>query len=120
MGITAVLGASPKPDRYSNKAIRMLREYGHEVLPVHPSIPEIEGLPVAASLKDIKQPVDTLTLYVGPDRSEALSADILALHPRRVIMNPGAENESLKQRLEAEGVEVLEACTLVMLRTDQY
>ncbi|HET8705376.1 MAG TPA: CoA-binding protein [Pseudomonadales bacterium] len=120
MGITAVLGASPKADRYSNKAIRMLREYGHEVIPVHPVIAEIDGLKVSASLKEIVQPVDTLTLYVGPDRSEALSGEIVALHPRRVIMNPGAENEALKQRLEQAGIEVVEACTLVMLRTGQY
>jgi len=120
MSVTAVLGASPKPDRYSNKAIRMLREYGHEVVPVHPAIAEIDGIRVAPTLAAIQKPVDTLTLYVGPERSEAMANDILALHPRRVIMNPGAESAPLKQQLEQAGIDVLEACTLVLLRTDQY
>lgn len=120
MAITAVLGASPKSDRYSNKAIRMLRDYGHEVIPVHPTLKQIEGLNVVASINAIQQPVDTLTLYVGPDRSEAMTADILALRPRRVIMNPGSESDNLKVKLSEAGVEVVEGCTLVMLRTGQF
>ncbi len=120
MSTTAVLGASPNPDRYANKAIRLLKTYGHEVVPVNPAFKEIEGLPVAASLADIKTPVDTLTLYVGPERSEPLVQQMLDLHPRRVIMNPGAESANLATTLKNAGIEVVEGCTLVMLKTGQF
>ncbi|HET8731391.1 MAG TPA: CoA-binding protein [Moraxellaceae bacterium] len=116
----AVLGASPKPERYSNKAIRMLREYGHTVLPVNPAQTEIEGLPVTRSIASLPRGIDTVTVYVSPAHSTPLLQSLLDLHPARVIFNPGAENDALEGPLRAAGIEVEEACTLVLLRTGQF
>ena len=117
----AVLGASPKTERYSNKAIRLLREYGHTVLPVNPAQQEIEGLRVVASLDALPHgSVDTVTMYVSPQHSASLLPGLLRLKPKRVIFNPGAENPALERELEKAGITVEEACTLVMLRTNQY
>ena len=115
-----VLGASPKPERYSNKAVRLLLEHGHRVIPVHPAIKEIESLPVVPALKHIKDAVDTLTVYLSPARSAPLQSDILKLRPERIIFNPGTENPELKQALEREGIVAEEACTLVLLNTGQF
>jgi predicted CoA-binding protein len=117
---TLVVGASPKKDRYSNKALHMLKEYGHTVIPVHPAMDEIDGVPTKRQLGDVDQKVHTVTLYVGPQRSEAMQDAIVALQPKRVIFNPGAECEPLKARLEQEGIDWEEACTLVLLKTGQY
>jgi predicted CoA-binding protein len=108
----AVLGASPNPDRYSHQAVRMLKEAGHEVYPVHPV--------VFKTLRDIPEPVHTITVYVAPERSAALGEEILGLGAKRVIFNPGAENPELAARLEAAGTRVKNACTLVMLRTSRF
>lgn len=116
----AVLGASPKPERYSNRAILMLREYGHRVIPVNPIQREIAGLPVAASLADIREPVDTVTVYVSPAHLDPLVDGLLALKPRRVIFNPGAEHPRIAARLQAAGIATEEACTLVLLRSRQF
>jgi len=116
----AVLGASPKRERYSNQAVRMLLEHGHAVIPVHPAATEIEGLPVSASLADIGRAVDTLTVYVSPAHSAPLRESILALNPKRVIFNPGTENPSLKNTLDEHGIQTEEACTLVLLHTGQF
>ena len=108
MGKTVVVvGASPKPERYSNIALKMLRDMGHAVIPVNPAFDEIEGIPVRRDLRDISEPIDTVTMYVGPDRGEALIGDIAALKPRRVILNPGAESSEIRRSLEAKGIEVL-------------
>ena len=116
----AVLGASTKEDRYSNKAVKMLLEHGHRPIPVHPAAPTVHDVPGVKSLDDIREDVDTLTVYVGPKISSDSLDSILELHPRRVVFNPGAENEELAVRLEAAGIEVLRACTLVLLRTSQF
>jgi predicted CoA-binding protein len=116
----AVLGASDKPDRYSNMAVRMLLEYGHQVIPIHPALPEIEGLKVAANLGAISTPVDTLTLYVAAERLEPLIPEILRLRPGRVIFNPGTESIAVQTALDAVGIPWQEACTLVLLRTGQF
>lgn len=115
-----VLGASPNPERYSHQAVRLLAEYGHRVIPVHPTAAEIAGMPAVASLPSIKDKVDTLTMYVNPERSAALAAEILALAPRRIIFNPGTENPALAARCRERGMAVSEACTLVLLRTGQF
>ncbi len=116
----AVLGASPKEDRYSFKAVRMLKESGHTPIPVHPKGHTVDNVPGVSSLDAIEQAIDTLTVYVNEKISSAEFDRILKLRPRRVIFNPGAENPDLAQKLRDEGIEVVEACTLVMLRTDQF
>ncbi len=116
----AVLGASPKEDRFSNKAVKLLKQFGHQPIPVHPAGHTVDGIQALKSLDDITEPVDTLTVYVGPDISGNEFERIVRLHPRRVIFNPGAENEEIAYKLEAAGMEVVRACTLVMLRSDQF
>jgi predicted CoA-binding protein len=98
----------------------MLKEYGHKPIPVTPKFAELEGVEAFGSLKEIPEKVDTLTMYVGPDISTKLKPEILALNPRRVIFNPGSENPALQKELSEAGVEVEEACTLVLLRTKQF
>jgi len=116
----AVLGASNNPERYSNMAVRRLRDAGHRVIPVNPALETIEDFPVAQSLGEIKDPIDTLTLYVGPQRSVPMIDDILRLAPKRVIFNPGTESEELATALDRANIPHLEACTLVMLQTGQF
>lgn len=115
-----VLGASDKRERHSNKAVRLLKSEGFPVIPVHPSLESVEGIPVTASLGEIREPVDTLTLYVGPRHAAVLSDAIVALSPGRVIFNPGTETPELQEKLAAAGIPFLEACTLVLLSTGQF
>ncbi len=115
-----VLGASPKSHRYSNKAVRLLLQHGHRVIPVHPSSETVEGLAVAHNLADITDHIDTLTLYVSETVSSSLQDDILRLNPGRALFNPGTENAALRETLEEHGIRTQEACTLVLLATDQF
>ncbi len=115
-----VLGASPKPDRYSSQAVHLLVQHGHHVIPVHPAVETIEGLLVFPRLTDITDNIDTLTIYVSEKVSSSLYNDIPRLNPGRVLFNPGAENASLRKKLEQHGVDTGEACTLVLLKTGQF
>src|SRR5512143_2388150 len=98
--IVAVLGASPKEDRFSYKAVVMLGEHGHHPIPVHPAGHSVNDIAGVRSLDDIHDPIDTLTIYVNADISSKEYDKILKLKPRRVIFNPGAENEELAHKLE--------------------
>ena len=114
-----VLGASNKPERHSNMAVKLLLEKGHTVFPVNPAFTTIYGCKVHARLSDITAPIHTITLYLNPSRSDQLYDDIIAVKPQRVIFNPGAENPALSQRLQAAGISTLDACTLVLLKTNE-
>lgn len=115
-----VLGASPKPTRYSYQAVTLLDDHGYRVIPVHPKVRRIERVPVVNELRSIQGPVHTLTLYVGPERSKAMIGDIVALAPGRVILNPGTESRDLELALKDARIPHERACTLVLLRTGQF
>lgn len=115
-----VIGASNKPERYSYKAIKLLEEHNHEVLPVHPKLKDIEGIKVYPDISSFESSVHTVTMYVGAARSTGMQDDLIKLAPQRVIFNPGAENALLMEALKNKGIEVMEACTLVMLHTGQF
>lgn len=116
----AVMGASNKPSRYSYKAVKLLAEKGHIPLPVHPVIKDVDGIYVYKRLSYIEQPLDTITVYLSAVNSNKITDDILNSGSRRVIFNPGAENPELASKLKEKGIESLEACTLVMLKTGQF
>ena len=118
--VVVVLGASPKPTRYSNMAVRQLQAKGYRVIPVHPTADAIADLPVVHSLRDIEEKVHTLTLYLGPLHSRGQLDGMLALAPKRVIFNPGTESPRLAARLQDAGIECVHACTLVMLRSGLF
>ena len=115
-----VVGASPNPERYANRAVRLLVQHGHQVVPIHPTASSIEGLRVVPRLEQLNGHVDTVTLYVSAKISSAMEGPITALQPDRVIFNPGAENPALQASLKAKGIHTEEACTLVLLNTNQF
>ena len=116
----AVIGASNKQDRYSYKAVVLLREKGHTPYPVHPSLAAVDEIPVYASLRNIPTPIDTISIYLSASHQNAVAEDILRSGARRVIFNPGAENPKLLARLKTAGIEAMDACTLVLLNTGQF
>lgn len=116
----AILGATDDPLKYANRALKMLQEYGHNPIPVNPTKDIIEGLKSYPSLQDIPDQVDTITIYMRPEKWAPLVDDILAVKPRRVIMNPGTENTELAKTIEEHGIRVIRGCTLVMLGTGQF
>lgn len=116
---TLVLGASLKPHRYSNLAVRRLASRGYPVLAVGSRKGSIEGIPVLTSVPD-GSGIHTITLYLNPDNQRPWHAAILGLHPKRVIFNPGAEDDHFARILQQHGIEVVEGCTLVMLSAGTY
>ncbi len=115
-----IIGASNKSERYANMAMKRLIEKKHEVVLFNPALSEIDGHPVVRTFAEIDQPVDTVTIYVGPRHLEPMIDDIIACKPRRIISNPGTETKLLKKKAQEAGIQYIEACTLVLLSTNQF
>lgn len=116
---TLVLGASDNPSRYSYLAINRLRSHQHPVVAIGRKQTMVNDVRV----ETMQQPfthIHTVTLYLNPTHQQPYYDYILSLKPHRIIFNPGTENEELMQLAKESGIEVLEACTLVMLSTGQY
>lgn len=116
---TLVLGASDNPARYSFLAIKRLRSYGHPVVAIGRKQTQVADVPIENEKKDFEA-VNTVTLYLNPIHQREYYDYILSLKPRRIIFNPGAENDELANLARQNNIQPLEACTLVLLSTGQY
>lgn len=116
---TLVIGASLKPQRYSNIAINKLVNYNHEVVAFGLREGNVSGVEIDTNLMPY-QNIHTVTLYLNPERQKAYYDYIISLNPERVIFNPGTENPEFQNVLNQNNIFFEEACTLVLLSTNQY
>ena len=117
--VTLVVGASENTSRYSNIAIKRLIEHQLPVLALGTKKGIVENVIIETDFSSFKN-IDTVTLYVGPTNQSALIPQIIALHPRRIIFNPGTENPAFVKVANENGIETEIACTLVLLSLNSY
>jgi predicted CoA-binding protein len=116
---TLVLGATTDENRYASLCVERLLDHGHEVVPVGIKKGETHGIKIINDLPAIEG-VDTVTMYVGARNQPQYYDFLLGLAPRRIIFNPGAENDELARLASEKGIQVMEACTLVLLSVGKY
>lgn len=114
-----VIGASTNPARYSFLAVHSLRRHNYKVVALAKREGKVADIIIQTDTGKIGD-IHTVTLYIGPERQPEYYEFLIQLNPKRVIFNPGTENSELAELLENNGIETLEACTLVMLNTGQF
>jgi uncharacterized protein len=117
---TLVLGASPNPERYSNRAVKSLRSRNIPVLAIGKRESYIDDVRISKSLSDKPGPIHTVSLYLNANNQKEYYCFILSLNPKRVIFNPGTENDDFAELLMSEGIEVVSGCMLVMLSCGNF
>lgn len=116
---TVVMGASANPSRYSYLALNRLAAHNHPTVAIGKREGKVGNVEITTEHPDEKD-VDTVTLYLNPMNQKQYYDYILSLNPKRIIFNPGTENDELIKLARAKGIQTMEACTLVMLSTGQY
>ncbi len=116
---TLVLGASANPNRYSYLAINKLKSRSHDVVAIGKRKGIVNGIVIETEHEPVKD-IDTVTMYLNQTNQKQYYDYILSLNPKRIIFNPGAENEELEKLAKDKGIQTMEACTLVLLSTGQY
>ncbi|MDA9555280.1 CoA-binding protein [Pelobium sp.] len=116
---TLILGATTNPSRYAYLAAHKLVAHGHQIINVGIKKGEVANQPIE-NTDLIHHDIDTITLYLGPQNQTDYYNYILQTNPKRIIFNPGTENPELEDLASKQGIQTIEACTLVLLSTDQY
>jgi hypothetical protein len=116
---TVVIGASPNQSRYSYKAVQLLNHYEHEVIPIGIREGMIEDQKILTG-KPMIDHVHTVSLYIGIEKQNDYYDYIFSLHPKRIIFNPGTENDDFAKRADSKGIETITDCTLVMLNSGRF
>jgi predicted CoA-binding protein len=96
-----------------------LTEHGHETVALGKEKGNVSGVTIETEKLPLKD-IDTVTLYVNPSIQKEYYDYVVALQPKRIIFNPGAENSEFEKLAQANGIETMHACTLVLLSTNQY
>ncbi|MFW7378919.1 MAG: CoA-binding protein [Oligoflexus sp.] len=117
----AIFGLSAASQRYAYLAAKKLLAHGYQnLVGIHPNCQEVLGIPVVASIREIEEPIHTLTMYIGPAKAERLSEDIIHAKPQRIIFNPGSESQRLASLAKDKDIQVHYGCTLVMLGSGSF
>ncbi|MBC7948759.1 MAG: CoA-binding protein [Chitinophagaceae bacterium] len=116
---TLVLGASDNPSRYSFLAVQKLRRFDHPVEAIGRKDTRVSDVIIHKEKKAFED-IDTVTLYLNPSHQKEYYDYIISLKPRRIIFNPGTENDELESLAKKNNIQSIEACTLVLLSTGQY
>ncbi len=111
---TLVIGGSPNPSRYSNLAIKKLLSFGYNVDSLGLRESHVENVKIQTGRPNFKG-INTVTMYIGSRHQPSYYDYIIGLRPKRIIFNPGTENEEFSNLALENGIEVIEHCTLVML-----
>lgn len=118
--VTVVLGASPKPTRFSYKAVNSLYRRNIPVIPIGNKHGDIKGIEIVLNTPPLDH-VHTVSMYLNPGRQKEYYKYIVRdLRPRRIIFNPGSQNPELAELARKEGIEVVEDCMLVMLNSGKF
>jgi len=118
--VTLVLGASPNPDRVSYEAVRSLIVRGIPVIALGRKDYDMGDIRIMSGRPELSEKIHTVTLYLNATNQEEYYDYIIFLQPERIIFNPGTSNPELADIATINGIEVVEACMLVMLKTGQF
>jgi predicted CoA-binding protein len=116
---TLVIGASEKEERYSNMAVKLLTAYQHRVFAIGNKTGKINDIEIVTGQPNLEN-IHTITLYLSEKYQKDYYDYILSLKPKRIIFNPGTENEELQELATKNNINAIDACTLVLLKTGQY
>ena len=114
----AIIGATTKRDRYSNKAVRAYRNKGYTVYPVSIRHEEVEGLKAYRSVKEIPGPVDAASLYVNASVGIKLLDDMVGKGVKTLFVNPGSESDELVEKARTLGLNPLLVCSILSIGVD--
>lgn len=118
--VVAIIGASEKKNRFAYRAMTSLQEHGYDVKLVNPFKENIEGNMCFKAVSDIKNKINTVTLYVNPQRFRDHIDEVIQARPERVIMNPGTEDAEMETAMKDAGINVVRDCTLVLLSSGRF
>lgn len=119
MSLVVVLGASPNPERYSNKAVRRLLSNSFEVVAIGKREGSIGNVPIITG-QPLLTDVHTVLIYLSPDHQGEIFDYVLSLRPKRVVFNPGTESPEFQEWLESYNISVVRDCSLVMMATGRF
>lgn len=113
----AVVGASTDRSKYGNMVLRTFLQQGLSVTPVNPRATEVEGLPAAGSLDEIRQEVHGISVITPPAVTAAVVEQAIQLNIGHIWMQPGAESAAAVASAEKAGINVIHSgpCLLVVL-----
>ena len=105
----AMVGASDRPNRPSNRVMSYLQDRGYRVIPVNPQITgeHVHGEYVWRELGQIGEPIDIVDIFRRSEFAGEAVDDAIAAGAKAVWMQLGVIDQAAAERAEAAGLKVV-------------
>ncbi len=115
----ALVGASANEAKYGNIVFKDLRSAGLTVIPVNPKLKELDGVPAAAAVEEIKPVPDVVVVVVPPSIGLDILRRAAAAGIKKFWFQPGAESDEIREEIEKLGVTAMAdgSCIMVARRS---
>ena len=113
----AVAGASNDREKYGNLVFRKLVDSGRDVVPLNPKGGAIEGVAAFASIHDLPNAPESLSVVTPPSVTAQVIQDAIQAGVKHIWIQPGAVHEDASAQARSAGINVIDdgACVLVVL-----
>lgn len=117
----AVAGASTDRSKYGNKVFKALLASGRTAYPLNPSVPEVEGHPAYATIADLPEVPESLSIVTPPHITREVIQQAIAAGVQNIWMQPGAEDSQGSKLAREAGLNVIDdgSCVLVLLAVER-
>ena len=100
----AVVGLSSNERRPAFGVAKLLKEKGHQIVPVHPKADEVHGEKGYASLKEIPFPVDVVDVFVNSNLAGAVVDEATEIGAKAVWLQLDVIDEAAIARAKSAGL----------------
>jgi len=116
-GSFGVVGASADRQKYGNKVLRCYQMHGLQVIPVNPREKIVEGVATVASVSELPDGVESISVITPPQVTEKVVIEAAAKGIKNIWMQPGAESQAAVKNCLENGINVIAdgSCILVVL-----
>ena len=120
--LIGVVGASNNRDKFGNKVLRCYLENDRRVVPVHPQQQEVEGLACVASVAELPDEVDSISVITPPQITEKVVQMAAAKGIRNIWMQPGAQSADAIRFCQEQDINLIAdgTCVLVELGFSEH
>jgi uncharacterized protein len=109
----AIIGDVFNPAKWANKSLRAHRTAGYRVFGVHPDGGTVEGEKVYASLAEIPDHLDRISVYLRPALVIEALGPIAEKGCDELWLNPGTYTPEVIERAQSLGLNAIRGCSII-------
>ncbi len=104
----AVVGMSTHPEKAASRIPAILIQRGFDVVPVHPTAPEIQGRTAYPTLEDVPGHIDLVDVFRPPAEAAGVAESAVTVGANALWLQLGISSAPARRIADASGLDYIE------------